>query len=97
MSAGKCVRIISGQILFATAEAFHSAFDFREELKKVVIDVHMARFWGMAGVNCLDRVVLKFRQHGMSVGIIGMNEASATLVDKPAAHAKSDAEFSSAH
>ncbi|MHB1872965.1 MAG: SulP family inorganic anion transporter [Steroidobacteraceae bacterium] len=79
---------VAGQIFFATAEAFHNAFDFREELEGVVIDVHSAHFWDITGINALDRVVLKFRHHGVSVEIIGMNEASQTLVDRLALHDK---------
>lgn len=84
---------VSGQIFFATAEAFHSAFDFREEdVKAVVIDVHAAHFWDITGINALDRVVLKFRHHGLPVEIIGMNEASQTLVDRLALHDKPGSE-----
>jgi SulP family sulfate permease len=80
---------VTGQLFFATAEAFHSAFDFREEgLKAVVIDVHAAHFWDISGINALDRVVLKFRHHNLPVEIIGINEASQTMVDRLAVHDK---------
>ena len=79
---------VTGQLFFATAEAFHSAFDFRETPKAVVIDVHAAHFWDITGINALDRVVLKFRHHGVPVEIIGMNEASQTMVDRLAQHDK---------
>jgi SulP family sulfate permease len=79
---------VTGQLFFATAEAFHGAFDFREALKGVVIDVHAAHFWDITGINALDRVVLKFRHHDIPVEIIGMNAASRTLVDRLARHDK---------
>ncbi len=80
---------VTGQIFFATAEAFHSAFDFREEdLKGVVIDLHAAHFWDITGINALDRVVLKFRHHDIPVEIIGMNEATASMIDRLAVHDK---------
>ncbi len=79
---------VTGQIFFATAEAFHAGFDFREELKSVVIDVHAAHFWDLTAVNALDRVVLKFRHHGIPVEIVGMNEASRTLIDRLGLHDK---------
>ena len=75
-------------MFFATAEAFHGAFDFREEPKGVVIDVHAAHFWDITGINALDRVVLKFRHHGVPVEITGMNEASQSMVDRLAQHDK---------
>lgn len=85
---------VTGQIFFATAEAFHTAFDFREEdLKGVVIDLSAAHFWDLTSVNALDRVVLKFRHHGISVELIGMNEATRTLVDRLGTHDKAGATF----
>lgn len=83
---------VTGQIFFATAEAFHTAFDFREEdLKGVVIDLSAAHFWDLTSVNALDRVVLKFRHHGIPVEVVGMNEATRTLVDKVGTHDKAGA------
>ena len=85
---------VTGQIFFATAEAFHQAFDFREEdLKAVVIDLHAAHFWDITSINALDRVVLKLRHHNIAVEIIGMNEATATMVERLATHDKAGATF----
>ncbi len=83
---------VTGQIFFATAEAFHAAFDIREEdLKGLVIDLHAAHLWDLTGSNALDRVVLKFRHHEIPVEIIGMNEATATMVERLATHDKAGA------
>jgi SulP family sulfate permease len=83
---------VTGQIFFATAEAFHAAFDFREEdLREVVIDLSAAHFWDITSVNALDRVVLKFRHHGVAVAVIGMNEATATMVERLGTHDKPEA------
>jgi sulfate permease, SulP family len=83
---------VTGQIFFATAEAFHSAFDFREEdLAGVVIDLQASHFWDITSINALDRVVLKFRHHGIPVEIVGMNEATATMVERLATHDKAGA------
>ncbi|MCG6204509.1 SulP family inorganic anion transporter [Rhodopseudomonas sp. HC1] len=80
---------VAGQIFFATAEAFHSAFDFREaDLERVVIDLANAHLWDITSINALDRVVLKFRRHGIAVDVVGMNEATATLVDRLGTHDK---------
>ncbi len=88
---------VTGQIFFATAEAFHGAFDFREEdLKGIVIDLHAAHFWDITSINALDRVVLKFRHHSISVEIIGMNEATSTMVERLATHDKEGAVLSAA-
>jgi SulP family sulfate permease len=80
--------LVEGQVFFASAEAFTAAFDFREALDKVVIDVHRAHIWDISSVAALDMIVLKFRREGTEVEIVGINEASETIVDKLAIHDK---------
>ncbi|WP_009962295.1 SulP family inorganic anion transporter [Verrucomicrobium spinosum] len=80
--------LVQGQLFFVSAGAFAKSFDFREALKEVTIDVSHAHFWDITAINALDKVVLKFRREGTHVTIVGMNEASATLVDRLAVHDK---------
>jgi SulP family sulfate permease len=80
--------VVEGQIFFASAEDFTVAFDFKEALKRVRIDVSRSHIWDLSGVAALDAAVLKFRREGTDVEIIGLNEASATIVDKLAMHDK---------
>jgi len=77
---------IHGQLFFASADAFTSSFDFKEALDRVIIDVSHAHIWDISSVTALDMVVLKFRREGAEVEIIGLNEASETIVDKLAIH-----------
>ncbi len=79
---------IVGQVFFASAGKFVDAFDYREALERVVIDVSQAHFWDITAVNALDKAVIKFRREGTQVEIIGLNEASATIVDRFAVHDK---------
>ena len=79
---------VTGQVFFASADAFVARFDFREVLEKVVIDVTHAHFWDLSAVGALDKVVLKFRREGTGVEILGLNQASATLVDRLGVHDK---------
>ncbi|WP_068805928.1 SulP family inorganic anion transporter [Thauera phenolivorans] len=83
---------ISGQVFFASADAFVAAFDFREVIDKVVIDVSRAHFWDITAVSALDKVVVKFRREGTEVEVVGLNEASATMVDRFAVHDKDGAD-----
>ncbi|WP_435751764.1 SulP family inorganic anion transporter [Thauera sp. AutoDN2] len=83
---------VSGQVFFASADAFVAAFDFREVIDKVVIDVSRAHFWDITAVSALDKVVVKFRREGTEVEVVGLNEASATMVDKFAVHGKDGAD-----
>jgi SulP family sulfate permease len=56
----------------------------------VRIDVSRAHFWDITAVSALDKVVLKFRREGTEVEVVGLNEASATMVDRFAVHDKDD-------
>ncbi|WP_295807990.1 SulP family inorganic anion transporter [uncultured Nitratireductor sp.] len=79
---------VEGQLFFASVEDFNAAFDFKEALDKVVIDVSRAHIWDISSVGALDMIVLKFRRDGAEVEIVGMNEASETIVDKLGIHDK---------
>lgn len=74
--------IVTGQVFFSSADRFIAAFDFKEALSEVTIDLSRAHFWDITAVAALDKVVLKFRREGTTVHVLGLNEASATIVDK---------------
>ena len=78
--------LIEGQLFFASAGDFLDAMDFLEKLQRVRIDVSKAHIWDLTGVNAIDTAVLKFRRQGATVELVGMNEASATIMDKLALH-----------
>jgi SulP family sulfate permease len=82
---------VVGQVFFASADKFVEFFDFKEAIDTVVIDLCQAHFWDITAVSALDKVVLKFRREGTAVELIGLNEASATIVDRFAVHDKPDA------
>jgi len=81
---------VVGQVFFASSDAFTHSFDFKEVNEKVIIDLHHAHFWDVTAVAALDKVVMKFRREGADVEIIGMNEASQTIVDRFGVHDKQD-------
>jgi sulfate permease, SulP family len=77
---------VTGQIFFASVDRFSRAFGRESErpdpADHVVIDLTRAHFWDISGVDVLDKVVERMRRNGRSVQVIGLNEASADLVDK---------------
>ena len=83
--------IVTGQVFFSSANRFIAAFDFKEALSEVTIDLSRAHFWDITAVAALDKVVLKFRREGTTVHVLGLNEASATIVDKFGLHKSPDA------
>jgi SulP family sulfate permease len=82
---------VTGQVFFSSADKFVAAFDFKEVLDTVTIDLSRAHFWDITAVAALDKVVIKFRREGTEVEVLGLNEASATIVDRFGVHDKPDA------
>lgn len=83
---------ITGQVFFASSEQFADAFDFKEVLDRVVIDVSGAHLWDISAIGTLDRAILKFRREGTEVEVVGLNEASASMVERFAIHDKPGAQ-----
>lgn len=82
---------VVGQVFFSSSEKFIESFDFKEAVDNVVIDLSRAHFWDITAVAALDKVVVKFRREGADVEVVGLNEASATIVDRFGVHDKPDA------
>jgi sulfate permease, SulP family len=77
---------VEGQVFFASAGSFADAIDVTESVTRIVIDVTAAHFWDISAIGALDRVVMKARRHERAVDIVGLNAASATLVERFALH-----------
>lgn len=82
---------VVGQVFFTSSEKFVESFDFNEALDRVTIDLNRAHFWDITAVAALDKVILKFRREGAEVEVVGMNNATATVVDKFGVADKPDA------
>jgi SulP family sulfate permease len=74
--------IISGQIFFSSTEKFYQFFDFKEKLEHVELDLTHAHIWDVTSVNMLNNVIQKFKAQNIDVTVIGLNEASSTLIDR---------------
>ena len=73
---------VTGQMFFASADMFAESFDLRDTAPNVLIDLRAAHIWDITSVGALESVVTKMRRHGMRVELIGLNQASATLIDQ---------------
>jgi len=80
--------VVYGQVFFASADAFATAFDFAELVPRVEIDLRHSHFWDISAVAALDKVVMKYRRQGVDVEVTGMNESSATIVGLHGTHDK---------
>ncbi len=82
--------VVEGQVFFASAESFIHAFDFTDRGKRIIIDLTKAHLWDITAIGALDKIVLKFRQAGDEVEMLGFNEASADMIDRFALHDKNE-------
>ena len=73
---------VSGQIFFSSSERFYQFFNFNEHIQSVEIDLSNAHIWDITSVNMLNSVVEKFEAKGIKTKLLGLNEASATLIDR---------------
>lgn len=84
---------VNGQIFFVSVENFLNTFDFREHIEFVTVDLTYAHLWDQSAIDAVDKVVLRFRRRGIKVNLIGLNEASATLLDRLTTHSSKQTIF----
>ena len=94
---GSRVYVVRGQVFFASAVQFANSFDYLHAPSRVVIDLRHAHFWDTSAVAALDRVVLKLRKHGAQVEVVGLNEASESLVHQLNTHRGEGASLAGGH
>jgi SulP family sulfate permease len=73
---------VNGDLFFVTVTGFIAHFDFQEDVDRVVLDLTTAHIWDASAVAAIDKAVLKFRKRGIEVDVVGLNAASATLLDR---------------
>jgi SulP family sulfate permease len=88
---------ITGQVFFASSNSLVDAFNYQDVPRRVIIDVSGAHFWDITAIGALDDIVLKLRRHGAHVEVNGLNEASATMVERFGTHHKPDVPPKMAH
>jgi sulfate permease, SulP family len=77
-----CTYQIIGQVFFVSSQEFLESFDFKNLAARITIDLTQAHLWDQSAVTTLDKVVAKFRRQGSEVELVGLNEASSTLVNR---------------
>ena len=82
--------LVEGQIFFASAGSFADAIDVTEQVDRIVVDLTAAHFWDISAIGALDRVVMKARRYTRTIELVGLNEASATMVERFAVHTRED-------
>lgn len=91
------VYTIVGQLFFVSTDEFLASFDFAERIEHVVIDLTHAHLWDSSAVAAIDKVVFRLRRSGHEVELLGLNHASATIIDRLALHDKEGAVEAESH
>ncbi len=77
---------VQGQVFFASTTQFINSFDTKEALDSIQIDVSQAHFWDVSAVDTLDKLVMRLQREGIDVKVVGLNNASRTLIDRFSIH-----------
>ena len=77
---------VTGQVFFASSSSLVDAIDYQDVPERVVLDVSAAHFWDITAIGALDDIVLKLRRHGAEVEVLGLNQASETMVERFGTH-----------
>ena len=78
----KRIYVVKGQIFFSSSDKFYQFFNFNESIQSVEIDLTHAHIWDITSVNMLANIVAKFESKNIHVEVIGLNQASSTLIDR---------------
>lgn len=82
-AAGLAIIYLLPRVTRAVPSALDAAsFDLQHAVPQVVIDLIHAHFWDLSAVGALEQVTEKLRRHGANVEVIGLNDASQTLIDR---------------
>ena len=70
---------VHGQVFFASSGDLVTQFDYAGDPARVVIDFSQAHLWDASTIAALDAVEEKYRRHGATVEITGLNVASRAM------------------
>lgn len=85
-ASGVCTYRVQGQLFFVSVDDLLGAIRFEAAFPLVVLDLSDSHIWDDSAVAAIDKIVLRLRALGVRVELRGMNEASASLLGKLAAH-----------
>ncbi|KQU08267.1 sulfate transporter [Bacillus sp. Leaf13] len=86
IQAKQIIYRITGQLFFASVQDFVSKFDVNEKADSITIDFSHSKIWDASAVGAVDKVVLKYRLHGKSVQVLGLDHESSQLLEKLATY-----------
>ena len=85
---------VKGPLYFVSTEDFVNGFDMSEKVDEVNIDLSEAQVWDASAIAAIDKVVLRYRKHGIEANVLGMNKHSQKIHDELATHTDPNAKAS---
>lgn len=79
---------VRGQLFFASVEDFLNGIDLTETGRDIRFDLTDSHVWDDSAVAAIDKAVLKLRENGNTVTILGLNGPSQNIIDKQAIYTK---------
>ncbi|KAA9130356.1 SulP family inorganic anion transporter [Microbacterium caowuchunii] len=70
---------VDGELFFASSNDLTTQFEYAADPAHVVIDMSGSHIWDASTVAALDAIVTKYAQHGKTVVLEGMNEATTAF------------------
>ncbi|WP_431779129.1 SulP family inorganic anion transporter [Microbacterium aurantiacum] len=70
---------VDGELFFASSNDLTTHFEYADDPDKVVIDMSHSHVWDASTVAALDAIVTKYKHHGKTVTIEGLNDTAAAF------------------
>ncbi|MFN3366328.1 MAG: SulP family inorganic anion transporter, partial [Exiguobacterium mexicanum] len=92
VEADRADYIVNGQLFFASTSDFVNQFDVEEDvengIKHVTINFSNTHLWDDSAIGAIDKVVFKYRVHGIEPELLNLNKDSEKLLNTLALHLK---------
>lgn len=73
---------VTGELFFASSNDLYSQFAYADDPGRVVIDLSASHVWDASTVATLDSVQTKYAARGVAVEVVGLNAASAAMLER---------------
>ena len=73
---------VDGELFFASSNDLYTQFEYARDPERVIIDMRDSHLWDASTIAALDAITEKYRQHGKSVDVVGLNEASMAMRER---------------
>ncbi|MGO1920087.1 MAG: SulP family inorganic anion transporter, partial [Microbacterium sp.] len=79
VSADAAHYTVDGELFFASSNDLTTQFEYADDPERVVIDLSRSHIWDASTVAALDTIETKYAQHGKTVELRGLNDASGVF------------------